>query len=172
MTMHVSLREAARRTGIPEEQLRRRILLGELPAEAVDDDRQYLLSLRDLGIAPPPAVAAPSCSSSRFFYVKIAFALFLLAVTGAVVTTAMPSRSVRFACCPGGPTVAQELHRLGIVEAARKVDPEGAAELVRWGMGRTATMKGLLDRASFATKEEFRAWFDALRRQAVVRESR
>jgi hypothetical protein len=171
MTMHVSLRDAARRTGIPEEQLRRRILLGELPAEAVDDDRQYLVSLQDLGIAPrTPAV--PACSGSRFFYLKIAFALLLLAMTGAVVTTAMPTRSMRFACCPGGPTVAQELQRLGIVEAARKVDPEGAAELVRWGMARAGTMKGLFEKASFATKEEFRAWFGALRRQAAERESR
>ena len=171
MTMHVSLRDAARRTGIPEEQLRRKILLGELPAEPVDDDRQYLVSLRDLGIAPP-SPAAPSRAGSSFFYLKIAFALFLLAVTGAVVTTAMPGRSMRFACCPGSPTIAQELQRRGILEAAHKVDPEGAAELLRWSLGRAATMKVLLDKASFATKEEFRAWFDALRRQAAARESR
>ncbi len=168
--MHVSLRDAARRTGIPEEQLRRRILTGELAAQTVDDDRQYLVSLEDLGLESPPAPRPRSCSP--FFFLKLAFALFLLAVTAAIVMPRMVPRAPGISCCVGGPTLAQELQRLGIVEAAGKVDPDGAAELVRWAIGRTRPVKGLWEKASFATKEEFRAWFDALRRYVPDRESR
>ena len=38
-----SLREAAKERGLSEEALRRSILLGEVEATSVDDDRQYLL---------------------------------------------------------------------------------------------------------------------------------
>jgi hypothetical protein len=38
-----SLREAARRGGVPEERLRRAILLGELIAEPIPDGREYLI---------------------------------------------------------------------------------------------------------------------------------
>jgi len=150
MEMNASLREAARRSGIPEEQLRRRILTGELAAEPVDDDRQYLVRLEDLGIAAAPAAGPRPVSGAPLFYLKIAFALFLLAMTGAIVTTACPPRcSLR------------NLDRQAIaVEAARRVDPEGAIELIRWCRenGRRVT-----ERVSFATKEEFRAWFEGLR---------
>ncbi|HLF91897.1 MAG TPA: hypothetical protein VJB14_00400 [Planctomycetota bacterium] len=168
--MHVSLKDAARRTGIPEEQLRRRILTGELAAQTVDDDRQYLVKLEDLGIASPPA--PPVRSGSPFFFLKVAFGLFLLLVTAAIVMPRMVPRHPGISCCVGGPTLAQELHRRGIVEAASKVDPEGAAEMVRWALGRARPVKGLWEKASFATKEEFRAWFDALRRYVPDRESR
>lgn len=169
--MHVSLRDASRRTGIPEEQLRRRILTGELAAQTVDDDRQYLVRLEDLGIASP-AQAPVARSCSPFFFLKIAFALFLLLVTAAIVMPRMVPRHPGISCCAGQTTLAQELHRRGIVEAASRVDPEGAAELVRWALGKTRPVKGLWEKASFATKEEFRAWFDALRRYVPDRESR
>lgn len=43
-----SLRDAARLTGLPEKDLRRSILMGELVAEEVADERQYLISSSSL----------------------------------------------------------------------------------------------------------------------------
>lgn len=43
MRRMIPFREAARLKGVSEESLRRRILLGEIPATPVDDDRQYLV---------------------------------------------------------------------------------------------------------------------------------
>lgn len=41
----IPFREAARRQGIPEDVLRRKILLDEIEAQPVDDDRQYLVAV-------------------------------------------------------------------------------------------------------------------------------
>ena len=208
--MHAPLREAARRAGMTEEEVRRKILLGEIAAVPVDDDRQYLVRLEDVGIASPrPAAQRRSCGS--FFFLKIAFALFLLTFIAALVTTAMSRKgtyslclncaAVRHdarTCCglegdslteairyaePGtcrhewvslfprtGRSLrflAEEMDRLGIVEAARKVDPKGAAELVRWCLGRDWV--SFAEQSAFKTREEFRAWFADLRARAEAR---
>lgn len=53
MDLKYPLAEAARITGRPAYEIRCDILLGKLPAEAVDDDRQYLLRGVDLGLPEP-----------------------------------------------------------------------------------------------------------------------
>jgi hypothetical protein len=71
--MMVSLKQAARISGIPEAELRRRILEGTLAARAVDDGRQYLVRLEDLGIAAPPPRR-----KSRFVVAGLALLLLLV----------------------------------------------------------------------------------------------
>jgi predicted RNA binding protein with dsRBD fold (UPF0201 family) len=61
--------------------------------------------------------------------------------------------------------LAEEMDRMGILEAARKVDPRGAADLVRWCLGREGA--AFVDRTTFATRDEFRVWFDDLRARAA-----
>ena len=79
------LREAARRSGIPEERLRRRILEGDLVATPVDDDRQYLVRLADL--LPPTTAAGPALPRRAFswrvtIFLIVAFLLLLFASCG------------------------------------------------------------------------------------------
>ena len=65
--MRVSLRDAARLSGIPEEAIRRKILTGEIASVPVDDDRQYFVRLEDLGVATPPECGPRPKSCSPFF---------------------------------------------------------------------------------------------------------
>ena len=206
--MRVSLRDAARLSGIPEEAIRRKILTGEIASVPVDDDRQYFVRLEDLGVATPPECGPRPKSCSPFFALKIALALFLLTMIAAIVTTTMSGRCVPYSLCVNcamvrhdvglhsyfesdglsdviqdahpGPCrhhwvglfpkrgtslrmLAENLDHLGIVEAAKKVDPKGAADLVRWCLGRARQVGDLTEHAAFKTRDEFRAWFDALR---------
>lgn len=55
-----SLREAARRAGVPDERLRRAILMGDLLAEPVPDGREYLIQA--LHLRPFFTVAEPASS--------------------------------------------------------------------------------------------------------------
>jgi hypothetical protein len=61
MEKSYSLREAARLTGISEKGLRRSILMGELVAEEVADERQYMIAASSL----PPSGKKNSFSPSQ-----------------------------------------------------------------------------------------------------------
>jgi hypothetical protein len=70
------LREAARDLGLSEEAVRRKILLGEIAAAPVDDDRQYLVDV------PAPATRRPCCGRLRV----VLWSLAAWAVLGAAMT--------------------------------------------------------------------------------------
>ena len=212
--MYASLKDAARRAGIPADEVRRKILTGEIAALPVDDDRQYLVRLEDLGIKTDAPAEGRPATRAPYLCLRLAFGLFLLTLLAAIVTTAVGTRCCRLpddrgrdALClscgivrhdagrhasyeadsltdalglsecshqwvslynRAGRSVrvlAEEMNRLGIVEAARKVDPRGAAELVRWCLGRE--WGAYLEKASFTTREEFGAWFADLRARAA-----
>jgi hypothetical protein len=205
--MHSSLREAARRSGISEEAIRRKILTGEIAALPVDDDRQYLVRLEDLGVAPPATAPERTATRAPILCLKLAFALFLVTMIGAIVTTAIGARRGGTSLCLNCALVrhdaglhstfesdeltdtlgvadcrhqwirltsqtgrslrvlAEEMVHSGMVEAARRVDPKGAEELVRWCLGRE--WASYAERAAFATRAEFRAWFADLRARAA-----
>jgi hypothetical protein len=210
----VPLREAALRAGVPEEQLRRKILTGELAAAPVDDDRQYLVRLADVGVSvPPPRPCRPKpCRVLRALALGVLLAL-LVAGCGVSTTSLCENcgasrrtvelvkgvpiaRTTRdghvtplirraypgpcrhawvtlwgtgggFTCRLGKASdraaavaVADDL---GILDAAAKVDPAGAADLARWVLKGGATtdevMRWWKELPRFDTPEAFRGWF-------------
>lgn len=68
MRRMIPYREAARLKGVSEESLRRQILLGEIAATPVDDDRQYVLDL-------DPQKCR--CPLRKWTWIATAFLLFL-----------------------------------------------------------------------------------------------
>jgi hypothetical protein len=223
----VPLAEAARKTGIPEEQLRRRILMGELYAQAADDDRQYLLQAKDVeALCPPvPAAPVPPPAPRAWPTLLVSASLALLLVGGlaafsvfslryACVECAATRKTVKFTDLvtlkervrPGSATAAVReafpgpcahrwmlvegkcagflkvsgrglerqrnlwaLESMGVIEAARKVDPRGAAELIRTSLrGKVAvSAKEWAERGKgFLSSEDFRCWFEDLRARA------
>ncbi len=226
----ISLAEAARRTGIPEERLRRLVLLGELDAQPADDDRQYLLSVEDVErLRPPVPCAAPPPPSPRAWPTLLVSASLAAVLLGALTCFSVFSlrstcvdctkvmRTVTFAdaivlsreledgthtelireasdggCAHRwvlvegtsggileirGPGLARErkllnLERLGVVEAARRVDVQGAAELVRLTLRRELPFSGRewIDRGrKFLSADDFKSWLADLRERAVLR---
>ncbi len=128
------LREAARRMGVSEESLRRRILLGEVPAVPVDDDRQYLV-----GDGPP----APPRRPLRRWVIAGSLLLMFLATCGTFETLSICANcaSLRKAIelGPGVPLVAvfRELSPGSLTSAILEAYPECRRhewELV-WGSG-------------------------------------
>src|ERR1041384_3468468 len=94
--MHASLKDAARRSGLSEETIRRKILTGEIAAIPVDDDRQYLVRLEDLGVPSPPE-AGPAKTRAPYVCLRVAFGFFLVTLLAAIVTTAVGVRYGRAA---------------------------------------------------------------------------
>lgn len=85
MEKSYSLREVARQTGIAEKSLRRSILMGELVAEEVADDRQYLISASSLrSLLGKGAVSSSSSTGptrkERIFSLAAFFVVSLLSI--------------------------------------------------------------------------------------------
>jgi len=201
----VSLREAARRKGVTEDELRRAILTGELAAEPVADDRQYLVRV--------PAAPKRPARTRRCWFLRAAALGFLLSflVAGCGVSTTYlcencgsSRRTVELVrgmpiawttragevtpliadAYPGGCAHAwvflcgtrsgwcwqkgeafgrvaavYEAASRGVLDAARDVDPRGAADLARWLLRGGATAEEIADAPRFESAEAFRTWF-------------
>ena len=78
MSRMIPFREAARLMGVSEESLRRQILLGEIPATPVDDDRQYLLGWKEgTPRRPPPPSIVRLLAWSALAWLALGTLMFL-----------------------------------------------------------------------------------------------
>lgn len=99
----VSLADASKRAGIPQERLRRAILLGELVAETVPDDREYLIQAIHLESfaqgtsGERPGASTPSCVRRK---VAIAIGIVLLLAFLALLGWLQTKRTGPFASLP------------------------------------------------------------------------
>ncbi len=77
-----SLREAARLAGVPEENLRRSVLLGEIVATPVADDRQYLVAASELSRYRGKKSTSSTPEPRERFFCLAAFAIVAILSVG------------------------------------------------------------------------------------------
>jgi hypothetical protein len=207
--MNLPYREAARRQGISEEELLRKIVLGEVEATPVDDRRRYLVRVADAP-APPssPArwgvrillavllllfLAGGTWGGSYFCTrcgriqdrVKIGFVIPVAWKTSETEFSEIVSKTYRarcghewmlrygsgvtFLCLRGhgdrGWREAESVLDSGMLRAAEKVDPKGAADLLRWVLGHAGNFNARCEeraKQGFESAADFREWFAEL----------
>ncbi len=129
-----SLREAARLAGVSEEDLRRRILLGELVAEPVADDRHYLVPAS--GLTPllkkrPTPVQTGPTRAERVFCLSAFMLLAFLSIGPLVICLWIGSfQKVDYFCA--NCTRVLQISRLGQTAVlSRQIEPGPYSHLIQ-----------------------------------------
>ena len=88
------IREAARRAGVPEETLRRAVVMGELDAVPVPDDRDYLVQLSHV----IPRESGVAIRDPKLLPRPLAWCLFIMWVSGVLVLGSCFVITRQYAC--------------------------------------------------------------------------